>query len=105
MAGRRICAGYYRRYDGKVVYVVSLATDSDTGEETEAIDNIPDRRDNAHRRRALRSVVLPDHDHIDKAEDAAHERAAESSGEIFQIDFTELVVYKIHNVPPNTALQ
>ena len=34
MAGRRICAGYYRRYDGKVVYVVSLATDSDTGEET-----------------------------------------------------------------------
>ena len=34
MAGRRICAGYYRRYDGKVVYVVSLATDADTGEET-----------------------------------------------------------------------
>ena len=34
MAGRRICAGYYRRYDGKVVYVVSLATDVDTGEET-----------------------------------------------------------------------
>lgn len=34
MAGRRICAGYYRRYDGKVVYVVSLATDDDTGEET-----------------------------------------------------------------------
>ena len=34
MAGRRICAGYYRRYDGKVVYVVSLATDADTGEKT-----------------------------------------------------------------------
>ena len=34
MAGRRICAGYYRRYDGKVIYVVSLATDADTGEET-----------------------------------------------------------------------
>lgn len=33
MAGRRICAGYYRRYDGKVVYVVSLATDADIGEE------------------------------------------------------------------------
>lgn len=33
MVGRRICAGYYRRYDGKVVYVVSLATDADTGEE------------------------------------------------------------------------
>lgn len=33
MAGRRISAGYYRRYDGKVVYVVSLATDADTGEE------------------------------------------------------------------------
>ena len=33
MAGRRICAGYYRRYDGKVIYVVSLATDADTGEE------------------------------------------------------------------------
>ena len=31
MAGRRICAGYYRRYDRKVVYVV---TDADTGEET-----------------------------------------------------------------------
>ena len=26
MAGRRICAGYYRRYDGKVVYVISTAT-------------------------------------------------------------------------------
>ena len=34
MAGRRICAGYYRRYDGKVVYVISLATDADTGEES-----------------------------------------------------------------------
>ena len=34
MAGRRTCAGYYRRYDGKVIYVVSLATDADTGEET-----------------------------------------------------------------------
>ena len=33
MAGRRISAGYYRRYDGKVVYVISLATDADTGEE------------------------------------------------------------------------
>ena len=34
MAGRRICAGYYRRYDGKLVYVISTATDADTGEET-----------------------------------------------------------------------
>ena len=34
MAGRRICAGYYRRYDGKVVYVISTATDADTDEET-----------------------------------------------------------------------
>ena len=34
MADRRICSGYYRREDGKVVYVVSLATDADTGEET-----------------------------------------------------------------------
>ena len=34
MAERKIRAGYYRRYDGKVVYVVSLATDADTGEET-----------------------------------------------------------------------
>ena len=34
MRGRRICAGYYRRYDGKVVYVISTATDADTGEET-----------------------------------------------------------------------
>lgn len=34
MAGRRICAGYYRRYDGKTVYVISTATDADTGEET-----------------------------------------------------------------------
>ena len=33
MAGRRICAGYYRRYDGRVVYVISLATDADTSEE------------------------------------------------------------------------
>ena len=34
MAGRRICTGYYRRYDGKTVYVISTATDADTGEET-----------------------------------------------------------------------
>ena len=34
MAGRRICAGYYRRYDDKTVYVISTATDADTGEET-----------------------------------------------------------------------
>lgn len=33
MSGRRIYAGYYRRYAGKVVYVVSTATDADTGEE------------------------------------------------------------------------
>ena len=33
MADRRIRAGYYRRYDGKVIYVISLATDADTGEE------------------------------------------------------------------------
>ncbi|MBU5626104.1 hypothetical protein KQI82_04105 [Oscillibacter sp. MSJ-2] len=34
MAGRQIRAGYYRRYDGKVIYVVSLAEDADTREET-----------------------------------------------------------------------
>ena len=34
MAGRRISAGYYQRYDRKVVYVISLAIDADTGEET-----------------------------------------------------------------------
>ena len=32
MAGRRICAGYYRRYDGKVVYVISTATVLGSGE-------------------------------------------------------------------------
>ena len=31
MSERKIRAGYYRRYDGKVVYVISLATDADTG--------------------------------------------------------------------------
>ena len=34
MSERKIRAGYYRRYDGKVVYVVSRATDADTGEES-----------------------------------------------------------------------
>ena len=34
MSERKIRAGYYRRYDGKVVYVISLATDADTGEES-----------------------------------------------------------------------
>ena len=34
MTERKIRAGYYRRYDGKVVYVISTATDADTGEET-----------------------------------------------------------------------
>ena len=34
MTERKIRAGYYRRYDGKVVYVISTATDNDTREET-----------------------------------------------------------------------
>lgn len=34
MAEKRIYAGYYRRYDGKVIYVVTTAKDADTGEET-----------------------------------------------------------------------
>lgn len=33
MAGRRICAGDYQRYNGKVIYVVSAAEDADAGEE------------------------------------------------------------------------
>ncbi len=33
MAGRQIFAGYYRRYDDKVAYVISLDTNADTGEE------------------------------------------------------------------------
>ena len=33
MADRRIYAGYYRRYDGKVIYVVTMAKDADTDEE------------------------------------------------------------------------
>ena len=34
MAGRWIYVGYYRRYNRKVVYVISLITDADTGEES-----------------------------------------------------------------------
>ncbi len=34
MAEKRIYAGYYKRYDGKVIYVVTTARDADTGEET-----------------------------------------------------------------------
>ena len=34
MAEKRIYAGYYKRYDGKVIYVVTTAKDADTGEET-----------------------------------------------------------------------
>lgn len=34
MADRKIRAGYYQRYDGKVINVISLATDADTDEET-----------------------------------------------------------------------
>ena len=33
MADRRIYAGYYRRYDGKLIYVLTLAKDADTDEE------------------------------------------------------------------------
>ena len=33
MADRRIYAGYYRRYDGKVIYVVAIAKDADTDED------------------------------------------------------------------------
>lgn len=33
MADRRIYAGYYRRYDGRVIYVVTMAKDADTDEE------------------------------------------------------------------------
>ncbi len=34
MAEKRIYAGYYKRYDGTVIYVVTTARDADTGEET-----------------------------------------------------------------------
>ena len=34
MADRKIRAGYYRRYDGKVFYLVTTAKDLETGEET-----------------------------------------------------------------------
>lgn len=34
MAEKRIYAGYYKRYDGKAVYVVTMARNTDTGEET-----------------------------------------------------------------------
>ena len=33
MADRRIYAGYYRRYDGKVIYVVTMAKDADSDED------------------------------------------------------------------------
>lgn len=33
MADRRIYAGYYRRYNSKVIYVVTMAKDADTDEE------------------------------------------------------------------------
>lgn len=33
MVDRRIYAGYYRRYDGKVIYVVTMAKDADTDED------------------------------------------------------------------------
>ena len=33
MADRRIYAGYYRRYDGRIIYVVTMAKDADTNEE------------------------------------------------------------------------
>ncbi len=33
MADRRIYTWYYRRYDGKVIYVVAIAKDADTDED------------------------------------------------------------------------
>ena len=33
MADRRIYAGYYKRYDGKLIYVVTMAEDADSGED------------------------------------------------------------------------
>lgn len=33
MADRRIYTWYYRRYDGKVIYVITMAKDADTDEE------------------------------------------------------------------------
>lgn len=34
MAGRRIRTGYYWRYDGKVIYLVTVAEETETREET-----------------------------------------------------------------------
>ena len=34
MANPRVYAGFYKRYDGKIVYVITTAKDTDTGEET-----------------------------------------------------------------------
>ena len=31
---KRVYAGYYKRYDGQLIYVISTAKDADTGEDT-----------------------------------------------------------------------
>ena len=40
MADRRIYAGYYRRHDGKMIYVVTMAKDADTNEDTVTMEII-----------------------------------------------------------------
>lgn len=92
---------------GKILVLISAAlcaaalraennAAADAHEKTETIYNVPDRRDDGQRRRALRDVVLPDHRSIDNRIDRGDHGAAERGREVFEIHRPDLTAQKIH---------
>ena len=64
--------------------------------EFQAVDDVPHRRDHSQRRRAVGTLILPDHRHIDDAVDAGDQRAAERRRQVFEVKRFDISTQKVH---------
>ena len=75
-------------------------TAADAREQAETVNDIPHRRHDRQRRRAVRPLILADHRHVHNAVNARDERAAERRQKIFAVDRAHIVPEQIHGHPP-----
>ena len=68
---------------------------ADARQQAEAVDDVPNRRDDRERRRAVRTLVLADHRHVHDAVDRAGQRAAERRRQIAEVQRFDPVFEKI----------
>ena len=72
----------------------SLAADA--CQQPQAVNDVPHRRDDGQRGRALRPLVLPHHGRIHQAVDGADERAAERRAQIPEINLPDVSFQQSH---------